>query len=187
METAAVRRLTFAMNLSIDGFVAAPGDDLGWSDPSDELFGWWSDRVAPTDLAVYGRRLWEAMSSHWPTADLEPDVTPAHAEYARRWRAMPKVVCSATLDAVEVARLVAGDAVAEIARLRAEDGGPMDIGGGAAVRAGLVDEFLLLTHPVLVGDGARFFPALNRWVPLDLVETRAFPGAVLLTRYAVRP
>jgi len=40
-----MRKLTFAMNMSLDGYIAAPGDDLGWSVPSDELFQWWSDRV----------------------------------------------------------------------------------------------------------------------------------------------
>ena len=72
-----MRRLIFAMNLSLDGYIAARGDDLGWSIPSDELFQWWSDRVGATGLALYGRRLWEAMSSHWPTADQQPGATPA--------------------------------------------------------------------------------------------------------------
>jgi dihydrofolate reductase len=54
-----MRKLTFGMNLSLDGYIAAPGDDLGWSVPSDELFQWWSDRVGATGLALYGRRLWE--------------------------------------------------------------------------------------------------------------------------------
>src|SRR5918992_1199581 len=44
-EADAMRKLTFGMNLSLDGYIAAPGDDLGWSVPSDELFQWWSDRV----------------------------------------------------------------------------------------------------------------------------------------------
>jgi dihydrofolate reductase len=79
-----MRKLTFAMNVSVDGYVAAPGDDLGWSVPGDELFQFWSDRVAGTGLALYGRKLWEAMSSHWPTADQQPGVAAAHAEYARR-------------------------------------------------------------------------------------------------------
>jgi hypothetical protein len=42
------------MNLSLDGYIAAPGDDLGWSVPSDELFQWWSDRMGATGLALYG-------------------------------------------------------------------------------------------------------------------------------------
>ena len=186
-----MRRLTYGMNVSLDGYVAAPGDDLGWGTPSDELFQFWSDRVGATGLALYGRRLWEAMNSHWPTADQQPGATPAHIEYARRWRDMPKAVFSSTIDAVDGnARLVTGDAVTEMSRLKSEDGGPMDVGGAtlaaAAMRAGLVDEYTVVTHPVLVGSGRPFFTALDSWVSLDLVETRAFPGGVTLNRYATR-
>jgi dihydrofolate reductase len=186
-----MRKLTYAMNVSVDGYVAAPGDDLDWSTPSDELFDFWSERVGTTGLALYGRRLWDAMSPHWPTADQQPGVTPAHAEYAGRWRDMPKVVFSSTTTAVDWnTRLVTGDAVAEIARLKAEDGGRMDIGGAtlasAAMRAGLIDEYMLVTHPVLVGGGNPFFTALDSWVNLNVVETRAFPDGVVLTRYETR-
>ncbi|MEV5495644.1 dihydrofolate reductase family protein [Nonomuraea fuscirosea] len=186
-----MRKLTFAMNVSLDGYVAAPGDDLGWGVPSDELFQWWSDRVGSTGLALYGRRLWEGMSSHWPTADQQPGATPAVIEYAGRWRDMPKVVFSSTTRTVDWnARLVTGDAVAEITRLKAEDGGSMDIAGAtlaaAAMRAGLIDEYVLVTAPVLVGSGTPFFTALDNWVNLTLMETRTFPGGVLMTRYKTK-
>ncbi|RSM90858.1 deaminase [Kibdelosporangium aridum] len=193
-----MRKLTFAMNVTLDGYIAAPGDDLSWSggegpdsSPSDELFQWWSDRVAATSLALYGRKLWEAMSPHWPTADQQPGATPAEIEFARRWRDMPKVVFSSTIDKVDWnTRLVNGDAVAEITRLKAEDAGPMDIVGatlaGAAMRAGLIDEYVLATHPVMVGGGTPLFTALDSWVRLTLVETRTFPGGVVLTRYETR-
>jgi dihydrofolate reductase len=185
------RYLTFAMSLSLDGYISAPGGDLGWSVPSDELFQWWSDRVGATGLALYGRKLWEAMSSHWPTADQQTGATPAQIEYARRWRDMPKVVFSSTNSAVAWnARLVTGDPVTEITRLKTENGGPMDVGGAtlaaAAMRAGLIDEYVLVTHPVLVGGGTPFFTTLDTWVNLNLVETRTFPGGVLLTRYETR-
>lgn len=182
-----MRTLSFGMNVSVDGFVAAPDGDLSWGAPDDELFQWWSDRVAATGLALYGRRLWEAMSSHWPTADQQPGATAAHIEFARRWRDMPKVVFSSTLD--EVAwntRLVTADAVTEIARLKAEDGGPIDIGGAtlaaSAMRAGLIDEYVIVTHPVLLGSGSPFFTALDSWVNLRLVETREFSGSGVLVR-----
>ena len=176
------------MNVSLDGYIAAPGDDLGWSVPSDELFQWWSDRVDSTDLALYGRRLWDAMSSHWPTADQQPGATPAEIEYARRWRDMPKVVFSSTISEVDWnTRLVTGDAVTEITRLKGEDGADMDIVGAtlaaAAMRAGLIDEYVLLTAPVLVGGGTPFFATLDNWVNLNLVETRTFPEGIVLTRY----
>ncbi|WP_139415865.1 dihydrofolate reductase family protein [Agromyces laixinhei] len=186
-----MRKLTFGMNVSVDGYIAAPGGDLGWGVPSDELFQWWSDRVGATGLALYGRRLWQSMSSHWPTADQQPGATPAAIEYARRWRDMPKVVFSSTISTVDWnARLVTGDAVAEIARLKAGDGNPMDVTGAAlaaaAMRAGLIDEYAIVTHPVLVGGGTPFFTALDNRVNLTLVETRAFPGGVMLTRYETR-
>ena len=186
-----MRKLTFGMNVTLDGYTAAPGDDLGWSGPGDELFQFWSDRVGATGLALYGRRLWEDMSSHWPTADQQPGVTPAQIEFARRWMEMPKVVFSSTPREVDWnARLFTGDAVTEITRLKAEDGGPMDVAGAtlaaAAMRAGLIDEYVLVTAPVLVGDGTPFFTALDNWVNLRLVEARTFPGGVLLTRYETR-
>jgi dihydrofolate reductase len=177
--------------VSLDGYIAAPGDDLGWSVPSDELFQWWSDRVGATGLALYGRKVWEGMSSHWPTADQQPGATAAHIQYARRWRDMPKVVFSSTLSKVDWnTRLVTGDAVTEMTRLKSEDGGPMDVVGAtlaaAAMRAGLIDEYVLVTHPVLVGGGTPFFTPLDHWVNLNLLETCTFPGGLLLTRYETR-
>ncbi len=183
-----MRKLIFGMNVTLDGYIAAPGDDLGWSAPSDELFGWWLDQEQAISLSLYGRRLWKTMSAYWPTGDRQPGATPAQIEYARNWRDTPKVVFSSTIDEVDWnTRLVTGDAVAEITRLKTEDGGPMGIGGatlaGTAMRAGLIDEYAIITHPVLVGSGTPFITALDRWVNLTLAETRTFPGGVVLTRY----
>ncbi|MFD9424682.1 MULTISPECIES: dihydrofolate reductase family protein [unclassified Streptomyces] len=187
-----MRKLIYGMNLTLDGYIAAAGDDIGWSGPpSDELFQWWLDHEQASGLSLYGRKLWETMSSYWPTGDQQPNATPAEIEFARNWRDTPKVVFSSTIDKVDWnTRLVTGDAIAEITRLKAEDGGPMDIGGatlaGAAMRAGLIDEYLIAAHPVLVGSGTPFFTALDSWVNLNLVETRTFPGGVVLTRYERR-
>ena len=183
-----MRRLIYGMNLSLDGYIAAPGDDIGWSTPSDEMFQWWLDRESAIGLFLYGRKLWEAMSSHWPTGDQQPDATPAQIAFARNWRDTPKVVFSSTIATVDWnTRLVTGDAVAEITRLKAGDGEPMRVGGAtlarAAIRAGLVDEYEIVTHPVLVGGGTPFFPALDSWVDLSLVETLTLPGGVTVARY----
>src|ERR1044071_4124576 len=96
-----MRKLTFAMNMSLDGYIAAPGDDLGWSAPSDELFQWWSDRVGATGTALYGRKPWETITSPWRTADRRPAPPPAEIDSPSRWRAMPKVVFSSTIRAVD--------------------------------------------------------------------------------------
>jgi dihydrofolate reductase len=186
-----MRKLIYGMNLSLDGYIAAAGDDLGWSGPSDEMFQWWLDRERASSLSLYGRKLWETMSSYWPTGDQQPDATPAQIEFARIWRETPKVVFSSTVDKLDWnARVFTGDPVAEITRLKAEDGGPMGIGGAmlarAAMRAGLIDEYQLATYPVLIGGGTPFFAELDSWVNLNLVETRTFPDGVILTRYETR-
>ncbi|MGI5131183.1 dihydrofolate reductase family protein [Pseudonocardia sp. CA-107938] len=187
-----MRKLIFAMNVSLDGYIAAAGDDISWGGPpSDELFQWWLDQEQATGLTLYGRKLWETMSAFWPTGDQQPDATKAEIEFARNWRDTPKVVFSSTIAAVDWnTRLVTGDAVAEITRLKAEDGDPMSIGGatlaGAAMRAGLIDEYVLATCPVVVGGGTPFFTALDSWVNLNLVETRTFPAGVVMTRYETR-
>ncbi|MEO3772971.1 dihydrofolate reductase family protein [Micromonospora sp. B9E7] len=66
----------------------------------------------------------------------------------------------------------------------------MDVAGatvaGVAMRDGLIDEYAVVTHPVLLGGGRPFFAALDNWVNLTLVETRTFPDGVVLTRYETR-
>jgi len=186
-----MRKLIYGMNLTLDGYISAPGGDLGWSEPSDELFQWWLDQEKAVGLILYGRKLWETMSSYWPTGDQQPDATAAQIEFSRNWRDTPKVVFSSVLDKVDWnSRLVSGDAVAEITRLKSQDGEAMRVGGatlaGAAMRAGLVDEYTVVTHPVLVGGGAPFFATLDSWVNLDLVETRTFDGGAVMNRYETR-
>lgn len=127
-----MRKLIYAMNVTLDGYIAGPRDDIGWGLPSVELHQWFNDRAREVGVSLYGRRLWELMNGHWPTADQEPDATPVEVEFARIWQATPKVVFSTTLQEVSGnARLVTGDAMAEIARLKEEDGAPMEIGGAA--------------------------------------------------------
>lgn len=186
-----MRKLIYGMNLTLDGYIAAAGDDIGWSTSSDELFQWWLDQEQASSLTLYGRKLWQTMSSYWPTGGQQPNASQAQIEFGQNWRDTPKVVFSSTIDKVGWnARLVTGDAIAEITRLKAGDGGPMSVGGatlaGAAMWAGLIDEYALVTHPVLVGGGTPFFTSLDSWVNLSLVETRTFPGGAVLTRYETK-
>src|SRR5262245_53414816 len=128
-----MRKLIYGMNATLDGYIAAPCDDIGWrGPPSEELFGWWLDHERASGLSLYGRKLWETMSSYWPTGDQQPGATPAQIEFAQNWRDTPKVVFSSTVDKLDWNTcVVTGDAVAEISRLKAYDGEPMRVGGAA--------------------------------------------------------
>jgi dihydrofolate reductase len=112
-------------------------------------------------------------------------------EWAALWKALPKVVFSTTLSAVQGnARLASGGLAAEIERLRAEAGeGNIAIGGAtlatAAAELDLIDEYRARVCPVLVGGGIPFFPQRERRVDLELVETRRFGSGVVYLRHRV--
>ena len=109
-------------------------------------------------------------------------------EFARIWRAIPKVVFSTTLDKVQGnATLAAGDVADEVARLRQEPGKDISVGGAAfastLIDADLIDEYRLFVSPVVLGDGTPYFPALQERLELKLLETRIFGSRVVYLRY----
>ena len=184
-------RLTYGMNVSLDGYIADTSGGIDWSVPDDELHQYWSDHTRDLALSLYGRRLWELMSAHWPTADEDPAATPVTVDFARAWRAVPKVVFSRTLDSVEGnARLERGDPVEVARQLKDETDGLIEVAGptlaAPLVRAGLVDEFNVIVCPAAVGGGAPFFPSMDSWIPLELVENRTFPSGAVLLRYVAK-
>ena len=186
-----MRRLIFGMNVSVDGYIAAPGDDINWSEPVEEVFLFWCEQMRTISTSLYGRKLWETMSPYWETADQDPTLDDSDREWTALWKPLPKVVFSTTLSAVQGnARLASGGLAEEIERLRAEPGeGDIAIGGATlaaeAAALGLIDEYRAMVYPVLVGGGIPFFPQRERRVDLDLVETRTFNSRVVYLRYRV--
>ncbi len=182
--------LIYGFNVSVDGYIADAHGSIEWSEPSDELHQYWNDFERDTALSLYGRKLYELMSSYWPTADEAPDATPLIVDFARVWRAMPKVVFSRTLESVDWnSRLERGDPVEVIRRLKTDTDGQLEIAGATlaapVVQAGLVDEYRIVVAPTAVGGGTRFFPTLPSWISLRLIENRTFPGGTVLLRYEV--
>jgi dihydrofolate reductase len=110
-------------------------------------------------------------------------------EFARDWKATPKVVFSRTLDKVEGnATLAEGDIAETVARLKQETDGNLALGGpnlaSTFMELGLIDEYRLFVHPVLVGGGTPFFPPLDERIDLHLVEARTFSSGAVSLRYS---
>jgi dihydrofolate reductase len=129
------------------------------------------------------------MVDYWPTAETDPSATPAMVEFARIWRDKPKIVLSTTLQTVDWnSRLVRDHAAEEVARLKAQPGFDMDVGGPTTASTlmglGLIDEYRLFVQPVILGAGKRFFPPLDDRIGLKLLETRTFGSGVVYLRYA---
>lgn len=181
-------RLIYSLNVSLDGFVAATDGGLDWATVDEELHTWFNDQARNIQASLYGRRLYELMAAYWPTAEENPSATEVEREFARIWVATPRIVFSSTLDHVEHnSRLVRGDVGSVLDDLRGEFDGDLDVGGpklaSQFVRRGLVDEFHLVVHPVVLGAGAPFWPALDAPMRLRLVETRMFASGAELRSY----
>jgi dihydrofolate reductase len=181
-------RVIYLMNVSLDGYVETPDRDLGWTIVDDEVHSWFNDQLRQTDVSLYGRRLYEVMAAYWPTAASDPAATPVTLEFAALWNAKPIVVFSSTLGSVTSnSRLVRGDVVDEIERLKAAYEGDLAVGGptlaSALVRRGLVDEYRLVVHPVILGAGTPYFPSLETPIQLRPTETRSFESGVRYLAY----
>jgi len=179
-------KLIYSLNVSLDGFVETPDHGLDWATVDEELHTWFNDQARTLDASLYGRRMDELMSAYWPTAEDDPSAT--MREFARIWKPMPKIVFSTSLDYVaHNARLVHGDVGTVLDGLRREFDGDLDIGGpnlaGQFVRRGLVDEYQLIVHPVVLGAGTQFWPELDTPRRLRLVETRTFASGAELRSY----
>ena len=185
-----MRRVTYSMGVSLDGYIVGPDGTFDWTVPDPDVFRFWIDEIRQVGVHLMGRRLYETML-YWETADQNASLDDAELEWAALWNPLPKVVFSTTLSAVEGnARLVSGGLAEEIERLRAEPREDDIAIGGATLAAeaaalGLIDEYQLMVHPVLVGGGISYFPRLERRVDLELVETRTFSSRVVYLRYRV--
>jgi dihydrofolate reductase len=184
-------KVIFLMNVSLDGYIETPDHSLDWTIADDELLGWFNERTRAIEALVYGRRLYELMNAYWPTAESDPAATGPMVEFARIWNAKPKVVVSSSMqEAPPGWRLTSGDPETMLEELRRDFSGDLEIGGptlaAGFIRRGLVDEYELVVHPVILGGGTPFFPDLERPANLRLLEARTFSSGVVYLRFAAR-
>jgi len=170
-------KLIFGMNQSLDGYV-----DHQEFAPDPALFRHFIEQVRGLTGSVYGRRLYEIMR-YWD--EDHPEWTPDEQDFAAAWRRQPKWVVSRSLKSVGPnATLVADDIEAAIRGLKDELSGEIEVGGPDLARSltelGLIDEYQLYLHPVVLGRGKPFFAGPRP--PLRLVASdRIGEHAIRLT------
>ena len=182
-----MRKVTYSMGVSLDGFIAGPNGEIDWSAPDEELHRFHNEQTRDLGAHFCGRGLYEVML-YWETADENPSAPEHVLEFARIWKQLPKIVFSETLEKVEGNATLATDGIAEeVARLKQQPGKDLAVGGAglasAFTKLGLVDEYRLFVSPVVLGGGTRFFPVLEERINLELVETRTFGSRVVYVRY----
>ncbi|MEA2190473.1 MAG: hypothetical protein QOI73_594 [Solirubrobacteraceae bacterium] len=183
--------------MSLDGVVQAPGgseEDTdggfahgGWShkyfDPAmATVIGELMDR---TDALLFGRRTWQGMAAAWPDRAGDP--------FADQMNAIPKYVASRTLGEDDLSwsnstLLPADDAIGAVRGLREQEGRAMQIWGSPSLAAqliehDLVDEYMLMIEPLMLGGGKRLFPEDGKARRLELVSATPAATGVLICSY----
>lgn len=185
-----MRKIVLSLSMSLDGFMEGPDRDISWHLVDDEVHQHFNEMLSGMGGFLSGRVTHELMAEFWPTADQDPTNGPLMAEFAGIWRDTPKIVYSRTLDRADWNTTVVREVVVdEVLALKARPGGDLALGGAnlaaTFLRLGLVDEFRVYVHPVLVGGGAPLFPRDGGGrTPLRLAETRVFGNGVVLLRHA---
>lgn len=188
--------------MSLDGVVQAPGgpeEDTdgdfmhgGWSVPffdADTLGSAIGEAMNSAEALLFGRRTWQAMAAAWPERAGDP--------YADQMNAIDKYVVSQSLKPESMAvwnnsTLLSSDDVAgEVASLKAQNGGEIQVWGSAElvrylVGEDLVDEYLLMIEPILLGGGKRVFPEDGTARPLTLQNVTQASTGVLVVSYTKR-
>lgn len=188
-------RFVYWMNVSLDLRIEADaGEDGGgdWMRIGESLHREFNARARGLSLMVQGRRVYEIMDPFWPDARHDESLPDYLREYGEIWTSTPKVLVSRTRESADHnTRVIGGsDAIGQLAALRAESQGDIGVGGATLatqlLRANLLDELMLFTHPVVLGRGRPLFDEPVDPVELDLLEQQCFDDGVTLHRYAVR-
>jgi dihydrofolate reductase len=203
-----MRRLVLKMSMTLDGYVGGPNGEIDWIhrtlDP--EAAAWIERTLWDAGAHLMGRRTYSDMIGYWPTSteplaepmneipkivfsrsesiDLQPTIALAISTERRQRRGLETVVPASGWDDTLV---LGADLAAEIATLKGEEGKDLLAHGGASfaqslVKLGLIDEYRLLVHPVVLGAGLSLFGGAEPF-DLELVNATAFPSSIQAVTY----
>jgi dihydrofolate reductase len=181
--------LIYAINASLDGYIADESGNFDWTDPSDDAHSFFNDLQRSVGTFLCGRRMYETMRVF--DTSVVDDWPEVQREFAEAWRDTDKIVYSSTLDSVPEPRTILERTfdLEAVQTLKDRAERDLQIAGptlaAEAIRAGLVDRYLLRVVPVIVGGGTRALPDRAR-LDLALNTTRRFDDGTVMLDYSQR-
>jgi len=175
-----MRKLVVFNHVSLDGYFVDANGDMSWAkaDHNDPEWGAFvAENASGEGTLLFGRVTYELMTRYWPT----PMANKNDPALAERMNKLPKVVFSRTLDkpSWNNTKLVKGDLVSEIRKMKQEPGeGMVILGSGSVVSQlathRLIDEYQMVMNPVVLGKGRTMFDGVKEKLNLKLAKTRTF-------------
>lgn len=179
-------RLSVFNLVTLDGYFAGPGGDISWHNVDPEFQELANKASNSGNTLLFGRVTYELMAAYWPT----PEAIKDDPVVARGMNSAEKIVFSRTLKNVDWnnTRLVTGDMLAEVRKLKQGSGKDLTILGSGSLVAqlaqeGLIDEFEILLNPVVLGQGKTMFEGVRDRFSLKLKSARTFRNGNVLLSY----
>jgi len=183
-----MRKIIYWVHTSVDGFVDGPNGEFDWPVMGPELSAYSESLDQRVDTLLFGRPVWQMMVGFWPNAEAISD-DPHVAAFAPFWRATPKIVFSRTYQGDDwTERVIHDNLRAEVTALKAQPGADLLLTGGANLAAaltelGLIDEYHIAVHPVVLGGGRKLFTDPKRRLNLRVAGSRLVDDQVVVTSY----
>ncbi|WP_345104779.1 dihydrofolate reductase family protein [Mucilaginibacter panaciglaebae] len=188
-----MRRIIVSMNVTVDGFMAAPDGGLDW-----HLQNWTTDmadllaqQLGTADTILLGRNTYSAMAGYWPAVSTGLSLSRSDLAYATMINSYQKIVCSTTLKCVYWAnsRLISSNIRTEISKLKQQPGKDIIIYGSHKLvrylsKFNLIDEYLLWLYPVSIGRGIALFHQPQK---LRFVGSHILSSGVAVLKYSIHP
>ena len=191
-----MRKLIMKMSVSIDGFVAGPNGEKDWAFKyiTPDSKSWTVAHTSEAGMVIMGRKTFEVISSYWPTstdafAPLMNEIPKAlFTQKGYKGLSVGNKPTAAEASWANT-RILDGDLADEVNKLKSENGKPILAIGGAGfmrnlIATGLVDEYYLVTHPVVLGAGLPIFDGLAKPMDLKLEDVKTFSGGIMVRIYS---
>lgn len=187
-----MRKVVLFAHISLDGFAGDVNGGLNFLSYDEELQNYAGELVKTVGAPLYGKTTYQLMEGYWPTVLNNPDADKHALEHAKWVHDIPKIVFSTTLDSVSWnnTTLIRDNVAEEVNRLKQEPGKDLVIFGSPGLaknfmNLGLIDEYKLTLHPVILGNGISLFDSNTTFNSLKLLETKTLGSGVVTLHYSV--
>jgi dihydrofolate reductase len=187
-----MRKIVVSMNITLDGFMAGPAGELDWHFRSwtAEMAEILCRHLSSTDTILLGSATYKGMAGYWPAVVTDRGFPRADLPFAEMMNNYPKIVFSRALVKASWnnSRIIRGPLRSEITKLKQQKGKDIMVYGSgelvtALMRSGLIDQYILWVHPVILGRGKRLFKQLATQPHMKLLSTVSCSSGVVILYY----